>query len=381
MIISRNLKSLLSKTRKSFLLLGPRQTGKSTLIKELGPEVEINLADEQTYLDFVRNPREIYQRLSDLQASNIFIDEIQRLPSLLNTLQVILDEQKMMRFYLTGSSARKLRRGHANLLPGRLHTYFLGPLCASELEYNLRTLCAMEIGTLPAIYTEESTDEALKTLRSYSVTYVKEEIQAEALTKNLEGFSRFLFVVAGYSGQFLDLTKLARDAQIPRQSAARYFEILEDTLIINRCEAFAKTDLKRLIQHPKYYFFDNGVLNALLGNFKASDDRKGILFEHLFFNQLLASAYSRDKEIQISTYRTEHGAEVDFIIQLEGEVWAVELKASSHVGREDLRGLRNFSEFYRKKHHSLLAYWGETEKNIEGVSVLPWQKALKRIGL
>lgn len=159
----------------------------------------------------------------------------------------------------------------------------------------------------------------------------------------------------------------------------RYFEILEDTLIVHRCEAFAKSDHKRFIQHPKFYFFDTGVLNALLGNFKASDDRKGLLFEHLFFNQLLSSSYSRDQDIRISTYRTEHGAEVDFIVQLDGQTWALELKASNRVGKEDLRGIKNFSEFYKKKHTPLLVYFGDIEKNIDGVAALPWQEALKRM--
>ncbi|QQR79404.1 MAG: ATP-binding protein [Deltaproteobacteria bacterium] len=379
MIISRYLENTLLKTKKSFLLLGPRQTGKSTLIKNLKPDLTINLADEQTYLDFVRNPRELSQRLTVSKYKTVFIDEVQRLPSLLNTLQTILDEQRSPQFYLTGSSARKLKRGHANLLPGRLHTYSLGTLCASELEYKIHTSRALELGTLPAIYTEESSEEAIKTLRSYSLSYLKEEVQAEALTRNLEGFSRFLFVAASFSGQFLDFTKLSREAQIPRQSAMRYFEILEDTLIVHRCEAFAKSDHKRFIQHPKFYFFDTGVLNALLGNFKASDDRKGLLFEHLFFNQLLSSSYSRDQDIRISTYRTEHGAEVDFIVQLDGQTWALELKASNRVGKEDLRGIKNFSEFYKKKHTPLLVYFGDIEKNIDGVAALPWQEALKRM--
>lgn len=381
MLIKRNLQGILLKTRKSFLLLGPRQTGKSTLIRELKPDLQINLADEQTYLDFARNPQELPQRLTASRPRTVFIDEIQRLPSLLNTIQVLMDEQKTIQFYLTGSSARKLRRGQANLLPGRLHAYSLGPLCVSELDYRLDGRRALELGTLPSIYTEESFEDSTKTLRSYSLTYLKEEIQAEALTRNLEGFSRLLFAAASCSGQFLDFTKLARDAQIPRQSAMRYFEILEDTLVVHRCEPFAKSDYKRFVQHPKFYFFDGGVLNALLGNFKASEDRKGLLFEHLFFNQLLAGACSRDKDIRISTYRTEHGAEVDFVVQMEGEVWPIELKASTHVGREDLRGMRSFSEFYRKKHTPLLAYWGDVEKDIEGVSILPWQRALERIGL
>lgn len=218
-------------------------------------------------------------------------------------------------------------------------------------------------------------------MRSYSSTYLKEEIQSEALTRNLEGFSRFLFVTAACSGHFLDVAKLASEAQIPRQSAVRYFEILEDTLLVNRCSAFSKITRKRLVQHPKYYFFDTGVLNALLENFTVSPDRQGLLFEHLFFNQIIGSAAAQDHPCQISTYRTEHGAEVDLIVEMKGEVWAIELKASKTVGPHDLRGLRNFGEFYQRPHHSVIAYWGSVKRRIDQIDILPWQECLREMKL
>ena len=314
--------------------------------------------------------------------STIFIDEVQRLPSILNTLQAMMDDRlSEAKFYLTGSSARKLRRGKANLLPGRIHTYQLGPFSSAELGYRAEVQEILATGVLPSIYLDKSIEEKIKSLRSYTTTYLKEEVQAEALTRNMEGFSRLLFVAAHYSGHFLDFNKLASEAQIPRQSAIRYFEILEDTLLVNRCESFAKSGRKRLVQHPKFYFFDNGVLNALLGNFEPSPDRKGLLFEHLFFNQLLAGAFNRDRDIRISTYRTEHGAEVDFVVESKGEVWAVELKASRDVGKNDLRGLKGFGEFHGKPHHPLVAYLGTTDKIMEGIPIMPWQKALKAMGL
>jgi len=382
MYIYRRLASVLRKSKKSVLLLGPRQTGKSTLIQSLEPSLTINLADEKTYLDFARNPSEIRERMDGKGYKTVFIDEIQRLPSLLNTLQGMIDSDRLStRFYLTGSSAAKLKRGKANLLPGRIHTYQLGPLCCGELSYNMDVKRAMETGTMPAIYLENSREERTKTLRSYSATYLKEEVQAESLTRNIEGFSRFLFVVAQDAGHFLDLMKLSREAQISRQSAIRYFDILEETLIVNRCYSFSNIERKRLIQHPKFYFFDTGVLNALRGGFEATDDRKGILFEHLFFNQLIASAASLDREIRVSTYRTEHGAEVDFIVEWEGETWAVELKASIQVGKNDLRGLTNFSHFYRRAHRSVIAYLGNVERTIEGIDVMPWQSLLKKMEL
>jgi len=381
-MIRRGLETFLQKSKKSLLLLGPRQTGKSTLIGSLKPDLTINLAHEPTYLQFARNPEELEQRLAAGRFPTVFIDEVQRLPSLLNTLQAIIDRSgPQIRFYLTGSSARKLKRGNANLLPGRVHTYHLGPLVASEMDYRLPPKEALETGTLPGIWTEPDAGEKQKTLRSYAATYLKEEIQAEALARNIEGFSRFLFVIAPEAGKFLDLSKLASAAGIPRQSAVRFFEILEDTLILHRCEAFRKSERRRLVQSPRFFFFDTGVLNGLLNNFTASADRIGGLFEHLLFNQFLHGAASKDKEIRLSSYRTEHGAEVDFIVELEGNTLAVEAKASSNVGRFNLKGLRSFADYYGKKHRPLIAYLGTVRKVIDGVEIIPWQTLLKDLDL
>ena len=381
-MIKRTLQDRLKTSSKSFLLLGPRQTGKSTLIRSLEPDLSINLANEQTYLEFAHNPSELVQRLAAKKYQHVFIDEVQRLPSLLNTVQVILDEGKQTpQFYLTGSSARKLKRGRANLLPGRIHSYQLSPLSAQELGYELDQYQALATGCLPGIYLDKNTHDREKTLRTYAATYLKEEIQAEALTRNLEGFSRFLFVAAQLSGSFVDFAKLSNEASISRQSAIRYFEILQDTLIVHSCPPFARSARKRLVQHPKFFFFDTGVLNALLGNFQASDDRKGMLFEHLFFNQLISSAQHQDQEICVSTYRTNHGAEVDFIVEYQKKVWAIELKSSANIGMKDLRGLQSFSEFYNKPHEKVVAHLGKTTKKMGSTLLLPWQELLQKMKL
>ncbi len=382
MLIKRRIASLLQDSKRSVLLLGPRQTGKSTLIGSLKPELTINLAHEPTYLQFARNPAELEERLAAGRFRTVFIDEVQRLPSLLNTLQVILDHpRRLHKFYLTGSSARKLKRGQANLLPGRIHTYQLGSLVASELDYRLNTKEALETGTLPGIWTDSDAREKRKTLQSYAATYLKEEIQAEALTRNVEGFSRFLFVVAAEAGKFLDLSKLSATASIPRQSAMRFFEMLEDTLILRRCEAFRKSQRRRLIQSPRFFFFDTGVLNGLLNNFTASSDRIGTLFEHLVFNQLVHSAAAKDRELRISSYRTEHGAEVDYIVESGHDTWAIEVKASLTVGRSDLRGFQSFADYYGKKHRPCIAYLGPTRKRLHGIDVIPWQSLLRDLDL
>lgn len=382
-MIARNILKSLDKTKKSCVLLGPRQTGKSTLMRSLRPDLEFNLMNERTFYEFSRNPSELEERLAALPSAKvIFIDEIQRLPSIFNTIQTILDEVgNKRRFLLTGSSARKLRRGQANLLPGRVHLYHLGPVVASELDYQMDPIKAMAYGTLPGIYEEESNSERAKTLSSYAAIYLREEVQAEALTRNIEGFTRFLEIAALTSGEFLDLSKLGSEVGLSPQTAKRHFDILQDTLIVNTAEAFSHSDRRRLVKHPKYFFFDTGVMNAVLDNFKVSPDRKGRIFENLLFNQILHSARSQDVPIRISSYRTSHGAEVDLIVEVRSVVWAIEVKASSNVSKSDLSGIASFRDYYGKKFRPVVAYSGSVPKVIEGVDVLPWQQLLREMDL
>jgi len=179
----------------------------------------------------------------------------------------------------------------------------------------------------------------------------------------------------------LDLSKLAADAQIARQTAVRYFEVLEDCLIVHRLAPFAKSARRRLVQHPRYYFFDPGVLNGLLGNFNLSADRMGNLFEHLICSQILSSAAALDQTINLYAYRTEHGAEVDFIVKANREMIAVEAKASRNIGPRDLRGFTSFADYYARPHRAIVLYLGSERRKIANVEVLPWQEGLRSMGL
>ena len=381
---TRQLATIVRRHAKSVLLLGPRQVGKSTLMRELAPDLEINLAHEPTFLAFARDPNELEARLAALhhaKTHKVFIDEIQRLPGLLNTIQSILDRPGHgLRFLLTGSSARKLRRGEANLLPGRIHAFRMGPLTSSEMDHQISTPVALAYGTLPGIVTAPDSAEREKTLSTYAAIYLREEVQAENLSRSLEGFARFLTAIADWAGAHLDLAKIAQAAQVPRQSAGRWFEVLEDTLLVLRSDAFAKSATRRLVQHPKFYFFDVGVLNGLLGNFTASSDRVGMLFEHLVYTQIVHSAAAFDERVKVSTFRTEHGAEVDFIVQRGDELIAIEAKASRTVGPGDLRGLARFAEYAGRKHRAMVWYLGRERKRINGVDILPWQQGLEALG-
>ena len=375
MYIKRKLQAKLASARRSFLLLGPRQTGKSTLIRSLAPELEINLSDEETYVAFLRDPGLLKQRIRN--AKTVFIDEIQRIPSLLNTVQYLLDRENSPKFFLTGSSARKLKRGQANLLPGRIFTYELGPLSCSELGDHYDMHKALRKGLLPGMYLEEDHETWTKLLRSYAITYLKEEIQAEALTRNLEGFSRFFDVACSHSGDFVDFTKFASLASIERMSAKRYFDILIDTLVVHAMEPFAKSRRIRLVQHPRFYLYDVGVLNGALNNFEASNDRIGNLFEHLVLQLIRSELQGRDEEIRFSVYRTQTGSEVDLILERKSALYAIEIKAAKKIGSGDLRGLKSFASFYGKSHTPLVIYRGEHPAAIDGVEVLTPSKALE----
>lgn len=377
MLIDRKIKDFLTKSRKSVLLLGPRQTGKSTLVQELTPELSINLADEETFVQFLRDPGLLKRQIG--RSKTVFIDEIQRIPSMLNTVQSLVDKDKSLKFYLTGSSARKLRRGKANLLPGRVFVYHLGPLAPSELKNAFDLDKALSLGLLPEPFLGEIRTDAEKLLKSYSVTYLKEEIQAEALTRNLEGFSRFFEVAASRNGDFIDFSKFSSQSYIERTSACRYFDILCDTLVVEKVEAFSKSSKRRLIQHPRYYFFDVGVLNGVLNNFAVSADRKGMLFENLFLQCVLSEFRALDQEARISVYRTEHGAEVDFVIEIGKKIIAIEVKASKTIGNGDLKGLKSFQDYLGKSCECMVVYLGEHRQNFGGIAVLPFLSALEAL--
>jgi len=289
-------------------------------MESISMDLVINLADEITFLDYSTQPNLLNEFISQNNAKSIFIDEIQRLPKLLNTIQTIIDQDKnkKIKFYLTGSSPRKLKRERANLLPGRLVNFYLGPFISSEFDYQMNTRKILEFGALPEMYLSNDEMEKKRVLKSYAANYIKEEIKAEALVRNLDSFARFFSECIKHIGQFIDHTKLAKHSKISRHAIPRYFEILEDTLVGKRIfplkEDYQSLDL---IKHPKFYFFDNGVYNGILGNFTASSDRIGALSEQLVFTQILHSAWARELDITISSFRTRSGTEVDFIVEIE----------------------------------------------------------------
>ena len=376
----RLLTHTLEKSKKSVLILGPRQVGKSTLITGLKPDLAINLAREDEYFAFQENAKELEERLSAASPRSVFIDEIQRIPRLLNTIQALIDQNPKLKFYLSGSSARKLRKGKANLLPGRVCAYYLSPLCPEELAAHWDERHALRFGTLPGVVNLVAESDKKKLLQSYSNTYLKEEILAEALVRGVDGFVRFLREAAAQSGSFLDLSKMAKMAKIPRQSALRHFEVLEDTLIARRVGNDPEIEGADLVKHPRFFLFDLGVCNALCGSFDASADRIGRLFEHMVYNQVINTATARDIEIEAYNLRTRGGFEIDFVFKVASQRFTVECKSATRVDESDVKRLKEAGRFYRK-HVPLLVYRGTVEKKIAGIWSVPLTKALKIMGL
>jgi predicted AAA+ superfamily ATPase len=380
-MIQRQIKQALQSTTKSVLLLGPRQTGKSTLIRSLEPDLYIDLSDELELIRYSSNPNALKENMEAIQPKSVGIDEIQKLPKLMNSVQSLIDRNKEIKFYLTGSSARKLKRGEANLLPGRIVNFNLGPITSSELEYKMNTLKALEYGCLPEPYLSENTKDNQRILISYSANYIKEEIKAESMVRNLDSFARFLNESILHCGRFVDYTKIAKNSKISRHSIPRYFEILEDTLIGHRLFPYNKINCKLdLIKHPKFFFFDNGVWNGLIRNFSASIDRIGVLCEQLVFTQILHSSWAHEKHYEISTFRTRDGIEIDFVVNHEDQIFLVEVKNSDDIQASDLSGI----QFFQKKvkpGKGFIFHMKNSEKKWDGIWSLPWQKGLKEIGL
>lgn len=360
--------------RKSVLLLGPRQTGKSSLIRHALKGARVyDLLDSDVFLKLSRRPARLREELTPSDKT-VVIDEIQKMPALLDEIQLLIEERGV-RFLLTGSSARKLRRGGANLLGGRAATATLHPFVSAEIA-DLELTRALQFGLLPPIHFSSNPEADLA---DYVGTYVREEIAAEGLTRNVPAFSRFLEVAALCNGQQVNFTNIANDAQVARTTVHEYFEILKDTLLAYDLPAWQETAKRKPVQVRKFYFFDVGVARALRGGGPLQENSAefGAAFESFLFHELRSYADYRlgRRNENLHYWRSKSGFEVDFI--LAGKT-AVEVKASRHVSPRDLRGLRALAEEGGMRR--LLCVSRESDRRvIDGIEVLPWRLFLKRL--
>jgi len=364
-----NLKTLLEK--KSHFLLGPRQTGKSFLIRHTLKDARIyNLLDNEMFLSLSQNPERLAQEITPKDRV-VVIDEIQRLPQLLNEVHRLIEE-KGVRFLLTGSSARKLRRGGVNLLGGRARTKHLYPLTAGELGKSFELSRALRAGLLPSIYFSEDPDADLA---AYAGSYLQEEIIAEGATRNIPAFSRFLKVAALCNASVVNFTNVANDAQTARTTVYEYFDILRDTMILHELPAWKASLKRKPLVSSKYYFFDVGVARSLQGRVYAPETAEfGQAFETYLMHELTCHRdyVSGDS---LSFWRSTSGFEVDFIL---GDHTAVEVKAKKTVSPRELRSLRALAD--EKKFKRLICACLETRaRTVNGVQILPYREFLSRL--
>ncbi len=370
--------------KRSLFLFGPRQVGKSTLLSALHPDLTVNLASPATFRAYLAEPERLERELRSArpQIQTVFVDEVQHVPPLLDVVQVLHDEMPgRFRFLLSGSSARKLRRGQANLLPGRVHVHYLHPLLARELGSDFDLERVLAHGTLPGIYAETDPESRARALGGYADTYLREEVQAEALVRDLASYARLLDLIAASSGRILNLLALARDVGIRQETARRYVQVLEDTLVLFRIPAWSGSDRARLIAHPRLYLFDIGVRNALLRRplDRCLPDERGLLLEHLVALELHRRTGTIWPELAVFHYRTHYGAEVDFLAEVGREIWGIEVKASRQVSQADLRGLETASTRVPRFKRSIVVFLGERKQQIRHVEVIPLEAFLESL--
>jgi predicted AAA+ superfamily ATPase len=362
----------------SFFLFGPRGTGKSTLLKRRLPDaLYVDLLNPERYRSLQARP----ERLRELMAGSpsahtVVIDEIQRIPELLNVVHIAMEQLGDVRFILTGSSARKLRRGGTNLLGGRAKYLNLHPFMACELrEFDLEN--ALRVGMIPLVLDAPDPEE---TLAGYSTLYLEQEVQAEGLTRNVGAFARFLEAMSFSHGAVLNATAVSRECEIERRTVVNYIDILEDLLLGFRLPVFVRRTKRKTVSHPKFYFFDSGVYRTIRprGPLDSEPEIHGAGLEGLVAQHLRAWVdYTRGRH-ELAYWRTRGSSEVDFIIYGEMGFYAIEVKNSRRVDKPDLRGLRAFLDDYPEAEAALI-YRGEERRRIDGIWCIPAQEFLPGI--
>jgi predicted AAA+ superfamily ATPase len=357
-----DLPALLAK--RSHFLLGPRQTGKTSLIRHTLTEARVyDLLDTSVYLALSQRPGRLAEELGPRDRI-VVIDEIQRLPDLLNEVHRLI-ETRDVRFLLTGSSARRLRRGGVNLLGGRARTKYLHPLTRRELGDRFDLGRAAARGLLPSVY---FSDDPRADLQAYAGQYLQQEIVAEGATRNVLAFSRFLRIAALCNGTIVNFTGVANDAQVARTTVYEYFEILKDTLVLHELPAWRKTTTRKPLASSKFYFFDVGVVGTLQGRtFRLGTPEFGQAFETLLMHELVSHRDYVSGE-PLGYWRSTSGFEVDFVI---GDHTAVEVKAKEPVAAQDVKSLRALAQ-ERKLKRYLCVCLEPRARTVEGVEILPY---------
>ena len=363
---------------RSCFLFGPRGTGKSTWLRNQLPDaLYVDLLAPGTYRTLRARP----ERLRELLAGSphnrdVVIDEVQRVPEVLTVVHSVLEEPDPPRFVLTGSSARKLRRGGVDLLGGRALNRTLHPFMAAELPaFDLER--AVEIGLLPLV---TANPDPKDTLQAYTGLYLEQEVEAEGLVRDIGGFARFLEAVSFSHASQLNLAAVARECEVSRRTASGYVAILEDLLLAFRLPVFRRRAQRKTVVHDKLYLFDAGVFRSLrpLGPLDRRAEMEGPALEGLVAQHLRAWAAYSTHDARLFFWRTRAGSEVDFVVYGQPGFWAFEVKNSPRVHRNDLRALRTFRQDYPEAEAALL-YRGSERLMIDDILCLPVASFLREI--
>ena len=364
-------------SRKSFFLFGPRGTGKTTWLKRHFPDaLFINLLQSEFYNRLSANPGRLREFIPPDFRNRVIIDEVQRIPALLNEVHDLV-ESRQLSFILTGSSARSLRRKGVNLLAGRALTYRMHPLTVAEQgdAFDLRK--SLRLGHLPARFNE---DDPGKYLRDYVQTYLREEVMQESLTRNVGHFSRFLEVASFSQGATVNISAVARDAQVARPVAENYFSILEDLLLAVRLPVFSRKAKRQLTTHRKFYYFDAGVFRAIrpVGPLDSEAELDGPALETLVLQELRAVNDYLECDYRTCFWHTRNNLEIDFVLYGAHGLLAIEIKRSPQVQFKQTRALREFKKDYPPA-RCYMFYGGAATQYMDGIIILPIEQALRNL--
>jgi uncharacterized protein len=380
-----NLAMLLPRTLQppsaSFFLFGPRGTGKSTWIRSHFQDALVfNLLKAEDVVRFEHDPSRLRAEvLTRPREGWVVLDEVQRVPKLLDEVHLLMEEEGYKRFVLSGSSARKLRRGGANLLAGRAVLRKLFPLTSDEIGFSEPADRRLRYGSMPLSVTAADDESREEFLRAYVTTYLAEEVRAEGLVRDLGAFSRFLEVASLAASRRTNVSAIARDAAVSRETARGYFEILVDTLIGDWLPAYRPRAKVKEVARPKFYWFDSGVLHAAAGGFDQplTADWDGVLLEHLLLHELRSYMHYAGVKGSLGYWATPSGSEVDFVWWRGSEMVAIEAKAARRYRREFKAGIEALGPEASARRY--VVYRGDKELDDNGTRVLPLDTFLRRL--
>lgn len=364
--------------KKSFFLLGPRGTGKSTWLEKVMPDaLRIDLLDAATLRTYLTHPEYLEQLVLGAQQKQIVIDEVQKVPEILSVVHRLIEMKRGWQFALTGSSSRKLKRAGVDLLAGRAIMRHMHPFMAAELGADFNLENALQYGLLPGAFVSNTPADFLRT---YLALYLKEEVQTESLVRNIGHFARFLEAASFSHASILNVSNIARECQVSRATVEGYLSVLEDLLLSFQLPVFSRRAKRELISHRKFYYFDAGVFHFLRakGPLDVETEIQGAALEGLVAQHLRAWNDYQGSPHVISYWHTRNNIEVDFIIYGENTFYAIEVKNSTKVHSQDLRGLREFCVDYPEA-TPLFLYRGKDRLKVAGidcVSVTEFLKAL-----